>query len=128
MYSIPLTNDAGYSQFEAGLDQTYSAEFSSRSDLSEKSSVDLPDGRVSSATVNRRDLKSSTTYTQGMSDVCRVYAQKDVFMSLSLSDCLSSFSLSVFWHRSYAACPKFVRHLLKYTANLYLSMCSADMR
>merc|ERR1740128_69871 len=56
----------GYSQFEAGLDPTYSAEFSSRSDLSEKSSVDLPDGRVSSATVNRRDLKSSTTYTQGL--------------------------------------------------------------
>ena len=124
MYLITLTNDAGYSQFEAGLDPTYSAEFSSRSDLSEKSSVDLPDGRVSSATVNRRDLKSSTTYTQGKSDVCRVYAQKDVFLSLSFSACLSSLCC----HRSYAACPKFVRHLLKYTANLYLSMCSADMR
>ena len=96
MYSITLTNNSGYSQFEAGLDPTYSAEFSSRSDLSEKSSVDLPDGRVSSATVNRRDLKSSTTYTQGMFDVWVCPKEKNLSVSLFLCLSLSSLSLSVF--------------------------------
>ena len=56
----------GFTAFEAGLEEKnfYSTEFSSRSDVSEKS-YDIADGRVSSHSINRRDLKSSTTYTQG---------------------------------------------------------------
>jgi hypothetical protein len=56
----------GFTAFEAGLEDKafYSTEFSSRSDVSEKS-YDIADGRVSSHSINRRDLKSSTTYTQG---------------------------------------------------------------
>jgi len=59
----------GFTAFEAGLgDKTYSTEFSSRSDLSEKSFNDATDARVTS-TVNRRDLRASTTYTQGLRNI-----------------------------------------------------------
>merc|ERR1719323_2826745 len=52
----------GFIAFEAGLgDKTYSTDFSSRSDLSERS---FP--------VERRDLRSSTTYTQGLRHVSTV--------------------------------------------------------
>lgn len=54
----------GFTAFEAGLgEKTYSTDFSSRSDLSERS---YPDGG------RGRDLRSSTTYTQGLRHVSTV--------------------------------------------------------
>jgi hypothetical protein len=62
-----LSPGGGYGAFEAGLgEKTYSTEFSSRSDLSEKS-YNEPDGRTAvTSTVHRRDLRPSTTFTQGL--------------------------------------------------------------
>jgi len=71
-----LSPAGGFAAFEAGLgEKTYSTEFSSRSDLSEKS-YNEPDGRngvermegrsAVTSTVHRRDLRPSTTYTQGL--------------------------------------------------------------
>ena len=55
-----------YSQFEAGLsNKTHSTDFSMRSDASEHS-IDIPDSMMSTAINSRRDIKSSTTYTQGL--------------------------------------------------------------
>ena len=55
-----------YSQFEAGLShKTHSTDFSMRSDASEHS-IDIPDSMMSTAINSRRDIKSSTTYTQGL--------------------------------------------------------------
>ena len=64
---------AGYAAFEGGLgEKTYSTEFSSRSDLSEKS-YNEPDGRTAvTSTVQRRDLRPSTTYTQGLRHISTV--------------------------------------------------------
>ena len=55
-----------YSQFEAGLsNKTHSTDFSMRSDASDHS-IDIPDSMMSTAINSRRDIKSSTTYTQGL--------------------------------------------------------------
>lgn len=60
----------GFTAFEAGLgDKTYSTEFSSRSDLSERSFNDATDSRATTTGFQRRDIRSSTTYTQGLRNI-----------------------------------------------------------
>ena len=100
----------GYAGFEAGLEEkTYSTEFSSRSDLSEKSynetdgrtegrSHGRTDGRTEgrtegrtavTSTVHRRDLRPSTTYTQGLRHISTAEPRCKPFNNLSRS--ISSF-------------------------------------